>query len=166
MGREGVEHGRERSQIRGRGGRIRENEWGPSPLLSGKWRVPMPGTVQWQGGWVIPLDWISIAPRKWDCQDFRAARRLRESRSGPLSQGRVAGCTGYYRHHRPTFDARSHSAALRAEVVRVLLSISPYLYWSSFVQMFPIVKPLDLELHHPIAQSRQFRFLSSRGVSP
>ena len=101
---------------------------------------------------VIPLDWISIAPRKWDCQDFRAARRLRESRSGPLSQGRVAGCTGYYRHHRPTFDARSHSAALRAEVVRVLLSISPYLYWSSvighpfvcmFPNMFPIIQSLN-----------------------
>ena len=68
MGRQGVEHATERSQIRGRGGRIRENEWGPSPLLSGKWRVPMPGTVQWQGGWVIPLDWVSIDPRKWDCQ--------------------------------------------------------------------------------------------------
>ena len=112
MGREGVEHARERSQIPGRGGRIRENEWGPSPLLSGKWRVPMPGTVQWQGGWVIPLDWISIAPRKWDCQAIFGPLGACEKAGPDAMQGRVAGCTGYYRHHRPTFDARSHSAPL------------------------------------------------------
>ena len=158
MGTEGVEHGRERSQIRGRGGRIRENEWGPSPLLSGKWRVPMPGTVQWQGGWVIPLDWISIAPQKWDCQAIFGPLEAWEQ-AGPALCRRavlraVQAIVG-------TIDRPLTPDPIRHVSERKCESCSPFLLTyigHPFVYMFPIIQPLDLELHHPIAQSRQFAF--------
>ena len=159
MGREGVEHARERSQIPGRGGRIRENEWGPSPLLSGKWRVPMPGTVQWQGGGVIPLDWISIALRKWDCQAI----------FGPLGACKKAGpdpcCRAVLRAVQAiigTIDRPLTPDPIRLPSERKWPeSCSPFpltYIGHPFVYMFPIIQPLDLEFHHPIAQSRQFAF--------